>query len=309
MLDFQRISEDFARRSGTVRACAWVTSSAIAYTLMISIVREVASEIHVFEIVFFRSLFAFIFMIPWISRQGLSAFHTPKLGLLGLRGVGAFIASSCLFHAVTLMPLGEMMAITFTRPVFGSIAAIAFLGEVASGRRWSAILVGFAGALIIIRPGFQVLNLGTIFVLIAIAAQVMNTVIIKYVTRTTKPDTIALFHGVFITPMALIPTVFVWTTPNLEQFMWLMGAGAFSMLVQRALMRGFAATDATLVMTFNFIRLPTATLAGFVFFGEIPVIWVWIGGAVIFASSILLARRENTLERQGGGGDNHRSAD
>jgi drug/metabolite transporter (DMT)-like permease len=97
--------------------------------------------------------------------------------------------------------------------------------------------------------------------------------------------------------MALIPTLFVWTTPDAEQFMWLMGAGATSMLVQRTLMRGFAATDATMVLAFNFIRLPTAALAGFVFFAEVPEIWVWIGGAVIFASSILLAQRENALER------------
>jgi drug/metabolite transporter (DMT)-like permease len=297
MPDFHRFAENFAGLTGTVRAGCWIAASAISYALMISIVRKVAPGIHVFEIVFFRSLFAIVFMIPWISRQGLSALHTPKIGLLGLRGLGAFIASSCLFHAVTLMPLGEMMAISFSRPIFGSIAAILFLGEVASGRRWSAILVGFAGALIIIRPGFQVLNVGTIFVLIAISAQVMNTIIIKYVSRSTKPDTIALFHGLFITPMALIPTLFVWTTPDAEQFMWLMGAGATSMLVQRTLMRGFAATDATMVLAFNFIRLPTAALAGFVFFAEVPEIWVWIGGGVIFASSILLARRENALER------------
>ena len=70
------------------------------------------------------------------------------------------------------------------------------------------------------------------------------------------------------------------------------------MLVQRTLMRGFAATDATIVLAFNFVRLPTAALAGFVFFAEIPEIWVWVGGGVIFASSVLLAKRENAAERE-----------
>lgn len=297
MQDFHRFAESFAGLSGTVRAFSWVTASAVSYALMISIVREVAPGIHVFEIVFFRSLFGTMLMIPWAMRQGLGAFRTPKIGLLALRGVGAFVASSCLFFAITLMPLGEMMAISFTRPIFGSIAAIIFLGEVASGRRWTAIVVGFAGALIVIRPGLQVLNLGTIFVLVAITAQVMNIIIIKYVSRTTGPDTIALFHGIFIVPLALIPTLFVWTTPDFSQFIWLLGAGATSMLVQRTLMRGFAATDATLVMAFNFVRLPIAALAGFVFFSEIPEIWVWIGGAVIFASTVLLAQSENKAER------------
>ena len=155
-------STEFSKLSGSARAAWWITLSACSYIVVITIVRRLAPEIHVFEIVFFRSLFGAMFMVPWIMRRGVGVLRTPRSGLLILRGAGAFIAGSCLFHAATLLPLGEFMAITFTRPILASVGAILFLGEIARGRRWTAIFVGFAGALIVVRPGFQVINIGTL---------------------------------------------------------------------------------------------------------------------------------------------------
>ena len=97
-------SRDFAGLTGPVRCVYWITASALSYAAMISVVRLIAPDIPVFEIVFFRSLFAVTFMIPWIRRQGLQTLHTPRFGLLALRGCGAFIASTCMFTAVTRCP-------------------------------------------------------------------------------------------------------------------------------------------------------------------------------------------------------------
>ena len=296
MTSENNIAGRFAARSGAVRAAVWITASAFSYVAMISVVRQVAPDIHVFEVVFFRSLFGAVLMIPWMMRHGLSLLRSPKAGLLTLRGVCAFVAGASLFHAVTLMPLGEMMAITFTRPFIATVGAIVFLGEIAHGRRWTAILVGFAGALIVVRPGFAVVNTGVFFVLIGVAMQVINTIIIKYATRTEHPDVIATYHVLVVTPMALIPTLFVWTMPTLEQFAWLAVCGAASMAVQRTMVRAFAATDATVVMGFGFIRLPVAALAGYLFFAEMPGPWVWVGGGLIVAASLFLVRRESAAE-------------
>lgn len=293
----ERFAVYFSGLSGPVRAGWWITASAIFYVAMISIVRELAAEIHVFEIVFFRGLFGACFMIPWIMRRGITALRTPKTGLLVVRGIGAFVSGSCLMFAVTMLPMGEFMAITFTRPIFGSLGAILFLGEIARGRRWTAIFVGFAGALIVIRPGIDVINLGAMLVLVAVAVQVGNTLVIKYLTRTVHPDAIAIYHALVVTPLALIPTLYLWITPTAEQFLWLVAAGATSILVQRSMTRAFAATDATVVMAFGFVRLPVAALAGFVFFSEVPIIWVWIGGGLIVAASVFLVRREDVAAR------------
>lgn len=297
MTSLSRLSSRFSQLSGSARAAWWITISACCYIVVITIVRGLAPEIHVFEIVFFRSLFGALFMAPWVMRRGIGVLRTPRSGLLILRGAGAFVAGSCLFYAATLLPLGEFMAITFTRPILASIGAILFLGEIARGRRWTAIFVGFAGALIVVRPGFQVINIGTLFVLAAVMVQVANTLIIKFATRTVEPDVIAVYHALVIAPIALIPTLFFWTMPDWEQFLLLAAAGMLTLMVQRSMTRAFVAADATVVLAFGFIRLPLAALAGFVFFSEVPILWVWIGGAVIIVASLFLVRRENLADR------------
>ena len=297
MPNLSRLSSRFSQLSGSARAAWWITISACCYVIVITIVRGLAPEIHVFEIVFFRSMFGVLFMAPWVMRRGIGVLRTPRSGLLILRGAGAFAAGSCLFYAVTLLPLGEFMAITFTRPILASIGAILFLGEIARGRRWTAIVIGFAGALIVVRPGFQVINIGTLFVLAAVLVQVANTLIIKFATRTVEPDVIAVYHAIVIAPIALIPTLFVWTMPGWEQFLLLAAAGMLTLMVQRSMTRAFVAADATVVLAFGFIRLPVAALAGFVFFSEVPILWVWVGGGVIIAASFFLVRRENVADR------------
>ena len=297
MPNLSRLSSRFSQLSGSARAAWWITISACCYVIVITIVRGLAPEIHVFEIVFFRSMFGVLFMAPWVMRRGIGVLRTPRSGLLILRGAGAFAAGSCLFYAATLLPLGEFMAITFTRPILASIGAILFLGEIARGRRWTAIVIGFAGALIVVRPGFQVINIGTLFVLAAVLVQVANTLIIKFATRTVEPDVIAVYHAIVIAPIALIPTLFVWTMPGWEQFLLLAAAGMLTLMVQRSMTRAFVAADATVVLAFGFIRLPVAALAGFVFFSEVPILWVWVGGGVIIAASFFLVRRENVADR------------
>ena len=182
----------FKQLSGPVRATIFVAVAGTLFTLSMSAVRQVSPGIHIFEVVLFRSIFGILFMAPWVIRQGPAALHTSHLGLLALRGAIAFMVSVCLFSAALLMPLADLTAINFTRPILTSIAAILFLGEVVRLRRWTAIIVGFIGNLIIIRPGFQDLNPGVLFVLAAVAGQTWNSINIKILTRTEAPDTIVV---------------------------------------------------------------------------------------------------------------------
>ena len=144
-----------------------------------------------------------------------------------------------------------------------------------------------------VRPGFAGLNAGILLAFGAVAAQVANTILIKYLTHTEHPDTIAIYQGACMAPIALVLAAFVWVTPNLEQFAWLLLMGAFGAVTQRTIGRSYAAADATVVTVLDFIRLPVAAVIGLAVFGEWPVVWVWLGGAVIVASSILLTRRES----------------
>ena len=255
-------------------------------------------DLPVLEAVFFRSLFGLAFMVPWLIRHGPhAALGTKRLGLFAIRGTIAFFVTFLYFTAAGLIPIADLTSITFTRPIFGAVAAIIVLGEIVGPRRWAAIAMGFIGMLIIVRPGFAELNLGAICILVAVLMQTGNTMVVKILTRTEHPDTIAIYHAIFMLPLALITAVFVWQTPTLEQIGWLLVIGAFGILNQRMVTRAFAVADASLVLALGYLRLPVAALMGFIIFQEVPVIWVWIGGTLICGAATYIARREAAAAR------------
>lgn len=259
---------------------------------MMTIARTLSPELSILVVVFFRATFGLMFLLPTAFSNGCVRLRTKKIPLFAVRGISAYLSVTFFFLAATYIPLGDIAAIGFTRPVFACIAAILILGELARTRRWVAIGIGIIGALIVVRPGFQEINPGIIYGFAAVMLSVCNSIMIKYLSRTEHPDTIAIYQAVFVAPYALLVALFVWKTPSLEQFFWLILIGAFGALTQRALARSFHAADATVVITLDFLRLPIAALIGLVIFDEWPIIWVWIGSVIIVASSFLLSKKE-----------------
>ncbi|MBT5048719.1 MAG: DMT family transporter [Rhodospirillaceae bacterium] len=288
----QRIETWFAGLPGPVRAGFWISCTGATFTGMMAISRHLSADLHIFVIIMFRSLFGLTFLSALVFRGGTRILHTKRFKLYSIRGVTAYLSLVGYFYAATHIPLADISAIIFTRPVFACIAAILFLGELARGRRWAAIAIGFIGGLIVVRPGFAEFNIGVLFAVGAVAMTVFNTIFIKSLSFTDHPDTIAIYQGLCVAPIAFIVAMFFWSTPSWEQFAWLIAMGALGAATQRTLARSYVAADATVVTVLDFLRLPIAALIGLFFFGEWPVVWVWVGGAVIVASSFLLTQRE-----------------
>jgi len=286
------INAAFARLPGPIRAGFWISLTGATFTGMMSVARHLSPELSVFVIVFFRAIFGLLFLSPIVMRRGPSILKTGKGRIFAIRGISAYLSLVLYFFAAIHIPLADIAAIGFTRPAFACVAAILILGELARTRRWIAMGIGFCGAIIIVRPGFAEINEGVFYAFGAVAFTVCNTIFIKYLSRTEHPDTIALYQGLCVAPLALIGALFVWQTPTLEQLAWLMLLGLFGAMTQRTLARSFAAADATVVTVLDFLRLPIAALIGLILFNEWPVIWVWIGGAVIVCSSFLLTQKE-----------------
>jgi drug/metabolite transporter (DMT)-like permease len=288
------LSAAFDKLPAPVRAGAWMTIAGASFTGMMAVARILSPAIHVFEISLFRGLFGMVFLTPYILRTGVrTSFRTENQWLMAGRGVVAFGTQMCLFSAATLLPLADIAAINFTRPIFATIAAILILHEASLGRRWWAIAVGFAGAMIVVRPGFADFNIGLAFVFGAVLQQSANAILMRYLAYSDPPDTIALYQSVYVVLWSLVPTLFVWTTPNLTHFAWFTGMGLLGTITQCALARAYVAAEASLVVALDFLRLPVSALIGFVVFGEVPAVWVWVGGGVIVLSTILLTRRES----------------
>lgn len=289
----------FQSLSAPVRAALWMSASAFGYAVSAVIVRHLSKTLPVFEIAFLRNVFGLLFMVPWLMRVGLGALRTDHLGRHAVRGVFSTVNVWCLFSALALVPVADVAAISFLMPVVGSIFAVVFLKEVSSGRQWGATLAGFAGALIVIRPGMATFNAGLLFALASVLAGASVATLIKSLVRTDSPDTIATYLFISHTAFSLVPAILVWQTPSLVELFWVVMLGLFATVIQRCFNRSMALADATVALPFNFSRLIWAALFGFLVFAEIPDLWTWIGGAVIFAASIYTTRL-NTRRPSGG---------
>lgn len=268
-----------------------MTISALCYAVSGTIIRHLAGEIATFEIVFVRNFFALVVMFPWLVRMGAGALRTQRIGMHTLRAFSSAVNVSCQVAALAYIPVADMAAITFLQPVLGSLIAMVALGEAFSGRRWAALAMGFLGAVVIIRPGFQAVDVGVGLALASAVAGAVIAIMIKDMVRTERPATIAAYLFFIQTLIMAIPALLVWTDPTGEQWFWLAALGLVSVTLQVTFNRSMRAADATIALPFNFTRLIWAALLGWLVFAELPDIWVWAGGAIIFGASIFLARR------------------
>ena len=285
------VTSRFDRLPGSARAGLWMTASAFCYAGSAAIVHHLSASMATFETVFLRNLFCLVFMSPWVIRVGWSAFRTQRIAMHVFRGFSSAVNISCMFGALAFIPIADMAAITFLQPILGSIIAVVVLKDASSGRRWSAVAVGFVGAMLIVRPGFATLDVGVLLALGSALAGAVVAIMIKDLVRTELPDTIAVYLFVFQTVIMLVPAILVWRTPTWEEFAWLALLGKISVWLQRTFNRAMVAADATVALPFNFTRLIWASVLGWILFAEVPDIWTWIGGTIIFAASVFIARR------------------
>jgi drug/metabolite transporter (DMT)-like permease len=248
-------------------------------------------------VVFFRNFAGFAFMLPWLCRTGLSALRTDHTRYYLGRSFMGFLSMLLWFTALAMMPLAEATALSFTSPLFATIFAVLLLHEVVRARRWSATVIGFLGAMIILRPGMESLGLAHWLVLASSALGGLNAILIKQLTRTENANAIVTYMTLYIIPMSLVPALFVWTMPPLHTWPLIALLGFIATLGHQAMTRAFAATDTTIVMSFDYARLPFVAVIAWFAFGEVPDLWTWVGAAVIVGASTYIAHREAVVAR------------
>ena len=284
--------EDGKRAPSTVRGLGYMLVSTLAFATLHAIIRHLAQGMHPFEIAFFRSFFGFLILSPWLLRSGIGILRTKRVRLYTLRC--AFGAATMLmwFSALAMVPLADAVALGFTSPLFVVIGAALFLGEIVSGKRLVATLCGFAGALIILRPGSGVLDVGAILVLLSAVTLAGANLSVKELSRTEPVQAIVTYMVIFMVPLTLIPTLFVWQTPTPLQLVELAGLAGVATLGNYAMTRSVAVADASAVMPYDYARLPFAALIGFFIFGEVPDALTWVGAVVIIGSTLYIAVKE-----------------
>lgn len=270
--------------------------AAFLFAVMNAAIKLAAAEgLHPFQIAFFRNAFALALMLPWLARMGLGVLHTDRLKVhLWRAGIG-LIAMLCWFTAVVRMPMAEAVALNFTVPLFATAGAALFLGETVRARRWTATIVGFLGVLIILRPGFVELTPVTSLPIIAACFMAVTVLIVKSLSRTEEPMAVVLYINLLLTPLSLVPALFVWQMPSLHALLLMAFVGACAVLAHIAFTRAFAKADASAILPFDYARLPFVAAIGFFLFGDVPDLWTWVGAAVIAASAVYIANRESRI--------------
>ena len=279
----------------SLRGMAFMSLAALMLTGVNALIRDLSSDMHPYEIAFFRNFFGFLVLLPVFLRRGLQPLRTGRLGLHALRGVVHATSSLMFFYALSITPLAKATALKFSAPLFGTLLALVVLGEAVRARRVTALLIGFAGTLVILRPGIADVDQGSLLVLGSAAIFATAMVIIKVLSRTESSLTITLYMGVFLSPLTLIAALPYWHAPTLEQLLWLAFMGAIGSIGQMSLAQSFKEADATAVFPFDFTKLLWAAVIGYFLFGEIPDVWTWLGGAMIFSAVAYIAYRESTL--------------
>ena len=269
----------------------------ILFSTMGVFIKLSSSQLHPLEVVFFRNFLALFFLTPWIFKQRATVFKSNRKKLYTLRAVFNVVGMAAGFTALTLIPLAEATALSFTAPLFATLGAALILGEVVRQRRIIAIFFGFIGMLIILRPGIEAISPGALLAIANAITIAITVLIVKKLTTTEKPITIVAYMALLQTPMALIPALFYWEWPSLITWTWLFclaGAGTIGHLMYT---KAIQLAEVSQLQPIDFVRLPIIALFGYIVFAEKPGIWVWIGGAVIFLSTAYVTHREAAISK------------
>jgi drug/metabolite transporter (DMT)-like permease len=295
MVSLPVITRRFDRLPPITQAAFWVVISGFCATLMNVIVRDAARELHPFEITFFRCLFGFAVLVPWIVKVGPAALKTRKKVYYTVRALVSLVSMLSWFYGITLVPLATATALNFTSPLFATLGAALVLRETVRLRRWSALAVGFIGVIVILRPGGEALDPYALLVIFSAMTGGMNVVTVKFLARTESPAAIVTYLMLFLTPLSLVPALFVWQWPSLIAIVQMVVLGGLGTLAHLSMVRGYGLVDASACAPFEFLRLPFAAFLGYVLFAEVTDPWTWAGAIAIAASAIYVARREAKL--------------
>jgi|TARA_Y100000385_G_scaffold193766_1_gene200470 drug/metabolite transporter (DMT)-like permease len=255
-------------------------------------VKLLSDDLHPIIICFYRCLMGLIIITPFVARNNFKALQTDNMRLQIFRALINIISMICWFSAIGMMHFEKATALGFTTPLFTTVLAVLILGEVIRFHRTAALLLGFVGILIIIRPGYMPFEFGTILMLIASFSFSFVLIFVKKLSATDSSLTIIFYHLLYMTPAFFILSFFYWESINFNQLIIFILMGASGLLSHWCLAQAFKMSDTTFVMPLQFTKLIWASLIGLFIFSEQPDIWTWVGGVIIFFSVVYITYRE-----------------
>ena len=276
-------------------AISLMVISGLFFVLMHSAVKYLSKEVHIFEIAFFRCALVIFVLAPIILQQGKSVFVTRQPKIQFLRITTNSVAMLCFFYGISSTPLAQLTTLGFTVPIFATILAVVFMKERIKLRRTGALIVGFIGTLVVMRPDISI-EFGALLIIFSSFLWSVCLIFIKKLTETDSAVTISLYFGIGMIPATFAMALPVFEMIDLRQFIILMFIAATGTLAQTIMNNALEKGELALLLPFDFLRLIWSVLIGYALFAEEPEITLWIGGVLIIGSTSYIAWREAKLK-------------
>lgn len=286
------------KRKGPLWAGVWMTLACVCFTSMSIFVRLLAESQSSYQITFYRALIGALFIAPIALRPMLIGRTGPKpggsLNWFGYlkRVFFLYLGMLTYFVAIGAMHLADAVALNSSIPLFTVLFAGIFLAEAMTVQRWGAVIAGFAGVLIVVRPGFAEFGWPAVLAVSSAAFYALSYVELKILARTEPANRIIFYQNIAMTPVALAPALFFWLPPAWADVPWMLGVGVAGALAHMCSTRAYAAADISVAAVFDSLRLPMAAVMGAILFNDRLEIWVAVGGLIIVGSSVYLALHE-----------------
>jgi drug/metabolite transporter (DMT)-like permease len=250
---------------------------------------------HVIEIAFWRNLIAtmpFLFMIYAMKKREILTIRQRPAGIIARAVIGT-VSLATTFAAFAAMPMADTTAFLFTASLFIPILGIFFLKEKVGIYRWSAVLIGFIGVIIMLQPHGQFNAIGVTLALSAAFMHAVLQTILRYLGKTEKPETITFYFVAIGTLLSALPLPWIFVMPTVDEIPLLLGVGISGVLAQFFLSVAFGNAPAAVVTVFNYSGLIWATLFGWAIWQDWPAASIWTGGVIVIASNIFIIWRES----------------
>ena len=273
-------------------ATAWTGAMIASFLLQMVTVRELSANLDVFQILFIRSGISLCIMMPFLAARGTKILHTDRFGTHVARNGVNFVAQAAWTYGVAMLPLAAVTALEFSTPVWVALLAALFLGERLSRHRVIAVVTGFAGVLVILRPGVEAVQLAALVVLGSAFFFATSNVIAKSLTRTEDTLTIVIWMQIIQLPIGFLACIWDWTDPAWSDVPWLLVIGCTGLSAHYSMAKALSLADITVVMPIDFLRLPLAAIVAYAIYMEPLNIFVFLGAALMFAGNFYSVWRE-----------------
>ena len=274
-----------------------IITSVFFGTVMLSFLKIAQEDVNVYVAGFFRFFLGLVIILPYIVKNKDAVLKTTHLKQHFLRAILGLPAMLIYFSALVLLPIEKLTAISFVVPLIVTILAVFFLGEKIYIYRTLALILGFSGMLVIIRPGFVDISIGVYMVLFSALLWSINIIITKKISKDDSAITILAYQSIFMSLLSFFIVLFFWELPSLKSFIYLILAAMCGTVLHLTLNHAFKLVDVSMTQPYSFLNLVFASIIGYFVFDEMPDLYTWIGALIIFTGVLIISYREMKLDK------------